>query len=101
MDEQFLHSKLDRMISDITDIKVVQAEQHITLEHHVKRCDILEAGQDILRDETAKAFSEIRKELAPLHSMKDKIVGASKLVALLLTLSGIILGGLKLFLHKL
>lgn len=99
MDDQRIHEKLDKIIDDVTEMKITQIKQQAVLEHHVYRCDLLEVGQDTLREETAKAFSDIREELKPVISFKDRIVGAAKLGGIILTIIGIIVGALKISLH--
>lgn len=99
MDDQKIHDKLDRIIDNVTEMKLTQIKQQAILEHHVYRCDLLEAGQETLRDETAKAFSEIRDELKPIISFKERVIGALKWTVGLLTAAGVIIGIVEAILH--
>ncbi len=37
-----IENKLDKIIEDITEIKVTQVEQHVVLKDHIRRTEILE-----------------------------------------------------------
>lgn len=91
MDEQKVHDKLDKIIEDITDIKVVQGKQQVTLDHHVYRCDLLEEGQKMLKE-------ELSKEIAPLKNFRERMIGAVKWTGLVLAVATVILTALKLVL---
>ena len=99
MDENRLHEKLDKIIDDVAEMKITQIKQQVILEHHVYRCDLLEENQATLKDETAKAFSSVRRDLEPLKTFKNYAIGAAKWTSLLITLAGVIIGILKLVSH--
>jgi hypothetical protein len=67
-----IDEKLDKIVSDVGEIKVVQAAQHVTLQEHMKRSDALE--QIVL----------------PLQTKMNYAEGALKLIGFLSILAGII-----------
>lgn len=96
MDENKLHEKLDKIISDVNDVKIVQVQQQATLDHHVYRCDLLEESNKTLKDEAASAFQEIRNDLEPLKSFHNRWIGAAKWTSLVLAVATVIIGAIKL-----
>lgn len=74
---------LEKISDDITDIKVTLAKQHVSLEEHVRRTDLLETKVGILQDEVSKA-----------RSVKEFILFLAKISPLV----GAILIGIKKFL---
>ena len=101
MDEQRLHDKLDKLVEDVNSVKVELVKQHATLEYHIKRTDLLEDSNKILKDECAVAFTELREAVKPLTTFKDYFTGATKLIAMGLTFLGVATGIVKLFFKKL
>lgn len=99
MDEQRIHNKLDKIIDDVTEMKLTQIKQQAVLEHHVYRCDLLEENQETLTEQTAKAFAEVRHDLIPLNTFKDNLLGAAKWSGILLTVAGLIIGAMKIISH--
>jgi len=57
-----MENKVDEIQKDIGEIKVILAEQHVSLKHHIKRTDLLE------------------KKLEPIDTHIKMVNGALKLV---------------------
>lgn len=74
---------LQKIASDITDIKVTIAKQEIHLAEHIRRSDLIEQKVEILREEVAKS-----------KGVKDVFIFIAKVLPLI----GIIFGLVKKFL---
>lgn len=46
-----INDKLDRIVEQITEIKVSQARTEVIMEHHIKRTDLSEENLELLREE--------------------------------------------------
>lgn len=81
MDKRFdkLDEKLDKIGEDISEIKVVQAEQAVDLKYHIRRTD------------------QIEEKLLPLVATKNKIEGAFKVIGMIASFAAFCLGIAKLF----
>lgn len=80
-----LDSKIDTIISDITEIKVTSARHEVNLQMHMKRSDAAETGINMLKD-----------ELVPIKKHVNAVDVVVKLIAFASTVIGTILGFLKL-----
>lgn len=96
MDEQRLHDKLDKIIEDVSEMKVVQGKQQVTLDHHVYRCDLLEESNELLKQSSELAITELKKEIEPIKKAYFASLGALKILGILLTVAGIVIGILKI-----
>ena len=77
-----LLEKLDKIEEKIANIDVTLAKQHVSLDTHIKRTDLLE-----------KLVNEIRKEeIAPISKHVARVEGALKFVGFLSVLIGIAAG---------
>jgi len=106
MDERKIHEKLDKIIEEVskvkeevTDVKIDQAKMRVSVDYHIKRSDLNEENIEILRKSTQLAFEAVGKQIQPLTSFKDKAIGASKLIVVLISLGGLIVGIFKLVGH--
>jgi ABC-type Zn uptake system ZnuABC Zn-binding protein ZnuA len=79
-----LDTKLDNMITDITEIKITSAKQHEALNYHIKRSDLNEENIEMLR-----------KEFEPIKSHVAAVNGILKFVAICSSVLGVIFGFLK------
>lgn len=68
-----LSDKLDQIIADINEIKVVQAQHGVLhlrntedLERHIKRTDLAEKRIEMLAEQDAKMKAELLKEIEPI-----------------------------------
>lgn len=68
---QRIEDKIDKIVDQIGSINATLAAQHVSLDTHIKRTDLLEA------------------EIKPIKSHVNMISGALKLIGLIATLSGI------------
>lgn len=50
-----LFGKLDKMSDDITEIKITLVRQEGSINHHIKRSDLLEEQVSLLKDDIAKS----------------------------------------------
>ena len=66
-----VETKLDRVSGDISDVKLVQAEQAKDLKHHISRTDLL---QDMVM---------------PLHTLKLQIWGIIKFLTIASSIGGL------------
>ena len=81
MDGRFdkLEEKLDKISENITDIKVVQAEQAKDLKYHIKRT------------------TQIEEKLMPLHYLKVKVDAVFKVMGMVASFVAFCFGVIKLF----
>jgi uncharacterized coiled-coil protein SlyX len=80
MDEHRLdriESKLDKVVDSVSEINKTLAEQHMSLKHHIKRSDLLEA------------------QMEPIRKHVNMVTGAFKLLGLISLLAGIAVSILK------
>lgn len=63
--------KLDKILNDVGEIKVVQAAQHVTLQEHIRRTELLE------------------EDIKPIKRHVWMIEGAVKLIGLIGIFAGI------------
>lgn len=96
MDEQRLHEKLDKIIDKVTNLEVTAAQHEETLKYHIYRTDLAEENHKTLKEATEEGFVEIKKEIEPLKHAYLKSIGAFKILGILLTVAGVIVGILKL-----
>lgn len=68
--------KLDKIVEDISEIKVTLAKQAVQLEHHIKRTDLNEENMELLRAE----FKPIQKHVDMFHGAL-KLIGGIAVVA--------------------
>jgi hypothetical protein len=78
---QKIAAQLDKVAEDISEMKVIQAKQEVSLSDHIRRTELLEEGQE-------KVFSELK----PIQRHVDQVSGALKFVGLLSLVIGIIAG---------
>lgn len=81
MEKRFdkLEEKLDKISTDLADIKIVQAEQAKDLKYHIKRTN------------------QIEDKLIPLVEVKNKLDGAFKVIGYVASFAAFCLGVVKLF----
>lgn len=99
MDENKIHEKLDKIIEEVTEVKIDQAKMRVSVDYHIKRSDLNEENIEMLRKSTQLAFEAVGKQLQPLNSFKDKAIGAAKLFLTLVSIAGVVVGFLKLLGH--
>jgi archaellum component FlaC len=63
--------KLDKILNDVGEIKVVQAAQHVTLQEHIRRTELLE------------------EDIKPIKKHVNMVEGALKFIGLMGILAGI------------
>ena len=83
---KWLEERLDAVQADLTQIKIVQAEQAKDITHHIKRSDLLEAW-----------VQDIQNDVKPLETHVAYVRGGLKLLGLVGLLVGIVAGLAKLF----
>lgn len=74
-DKMQLFGKIDKISSDIVDIKVTLGKQEENINHHIKRSDLLETQVDLLKNEVAKS-----------KGAKDFLVFAAKIGSFLVAI---------------
>lgn len=84
-----VNEKLDKIISDITDIKVTQAEMKVNVAYHISRSDNLEENVDMLR----KEFKPVKAHVTFMNTAAKILAGAGAILVFLQTM-----GWLKLLL---
>lgn len=96
-----LSDKLDQIISDINQIKVVQAEQGVLhrknsddLERHIKRTDLAEKRIEMLTLKDSELKIEVLKEIEPIKSHINLVNGLVKGFLVLLGVIGSVILGL-------
>lgn len=92
-----LSDKLDQIISDINEIKVLQAEHAVLhrrntedLERHIKRTDLAEERIEMLTQQDANLKIELLKEIEPIK----KHIGIVEAVVKMLFVIGALVVGL-------
>lgn len=92
-----LSDKLDQIISDINEIKVLQAEHAVLhrrntedLERHIKRTDLAEERIEMLTQQDANLKIELLKEIEPIK----KHIGVVEAVVKTLFVIGALVVGL-------
>lgn len=80
MEKRFdkLEEKLDRISTDLSEIKIVQAEQAKDLKYHIKRTN------------------QIEDKLLPIVEVKHKLDGAFKVIGIICSIAAFCLGVAKL-----
>lgn len=86
--DQKIHDKLDKIIDKVVSLEKTAIKHEETLQHHVYRTDLAEENIKLLR-----------ADVEPLKTFQNKLVGASKLIALGTAAAGVIVGALKFFFH--
>lgn len=76
-----LESKIDKIVDDISEIKITLGAQHVTLVEHTRRSTLAEENLGILRT-----------ELKPIQKHVAMVTGALKLIGLVSVVVGIIAG---------
>jgi hypothetical protein len=74
-----LEQKIDKLDERLDQIQVILAKQHESIEHHIKRTDLLES------------------EVKPIKILVYQIMGVAKFLALLATISALATSYLKWF----
>jgi hypothetical protein len=77
---------------DISDIKITQTEQAADIEHHIRRCDMLEQIVENNKEETKKQIQMLYKKVN--ISLWDKFLVFCKQV---MVPTGLVLAILKIF----
>ncbi len=85
-DKLHLFGKLDKMSDDIVIIKVTLGRQEGSINHHIKRSDLLEEQVGLLKEDIAKS-----------KGVKDFIVFSAKIGSFLAAVAGIIIALAKRF----
>jgi hypothetical protein len=75
--------KLDRIMDDLTEIKIVQAEQHMTLKEHTRRSSASEARITIVEALAAKTWTALQKHFAYLKGLGSISLGLGVLYGLI------------------
>lgn len=80
MEKRFdkIEEKLDKIGEDLNEIKLTQTEQAKDLKYHIKRTDLIE------------------NQLIPLVAAKHKIDGAFKVIGIIATIVGFVIGVAKI-----
>ena len=73
-----IETKIDKLDNRLDSIDITLAKQHVVLEEHIKRTEILE------------------KDVAPIKTHVAKVEGALKLVGILSLIAGILEGAVML-----
>lgn len=73
-----LETKMDKVVDRIGSIDVTIAKQQVSIDEHVRRCNLLEEGA-----------KEMAKRMAPLERRKIMVDAALRSVGLLATIAGI------------
>lgn len=81
---------------DIGEIKITQAEQHITLVDHTKRSTANEEEIKLAKIEFGKRFDQVDEEFKPIWRHINYVKGGFALLGVLLTVVSILA-----FFHKL
>lgn len=76
-----IEEKLDKVLEDVSEIRVVQAEQAKDLKYHIKRSDLNEHRIEM-----------VEEKLLPLIAIKNRFDGAFKVVGILSTIVGFAIG---------
>jgi hypothetical protein len=99
MDDQRINDKLDKIIEDISDIKVESGKMRADWEYHVKRTDIAERHISLLEKAQQENFNKIQADLEPLKSFRDRMLGALKLGTVILTTAGTVIAIIRFIVH--
>ena len=96
MDEKKLYSKLDKIGSDIVDMKVIQAVHTEQMTEHMRRTSLLETAQAAHEQEDHEALETIDKKLEPMDDFLNSLKGIKYLIWFVGVVLGIILALSKL-----
>lgn len=95
-------NKLDRILSEITEIKVVQAEQRVVLEDHTRRSLANETNTGRLEELILAVRDGFAKQLRPIQTHVDRVqflfvivVGSGAVVGAVMTIIEALKGALK------
>ncbi len=58
-----VYDKMQELVEDVNDLKVISAKQQINLELHMKRSDMLEAEVKILENHLERRFEPIEEHI--------------------------------------
>lgn len=96
-----LSDKLDQIISDINEIKVLQAEHTVLhrrntddLERHIKRTDLAEKRIEMLTQQDAQLKIDLLKEIEPIKRHVGVVEATIKVILLTLSMIGATILGL-------
>lgn len=87
-----IDEKLDKIIEDLTDVKIVQAKQAVIQEKHEENLQ-----QHMEASRTLKAlYNDLKeKEIEPIKADLNKFKGALKVLGFLGSIAGIVFGIIK------
>ena len=79
METKDLSAKLDRIVDDLTEIKITSAKQEVNLAEHMRRTELAETNLD-----------QIRQDLKPVQKHVTMVHGVLKFLGVVSMVLGIV-----------
>ena len=82
-----IYDKLEKLVDEMSEMKVIVAKQEVNLQEHMKRSDLLEEQMKLTQETYNRDKAEIEAELVPvkthIHTVKSVFKVGSGIAAII------------------